>query len=185
MCGEKIRKLRVNMNMTQEELAEKIGTSRQTVSKWENGSCFPDTDRLRMLCECFGCSADYLLDQAGTDKLSEHPMGKDDRKTKRIRIAVILMAAELLALAVMAMTSQFVTSRKTIVRQMEVQNEYSDYTSTETLQDQIEVTEFLPFLQTYHLKVIFICICADLGVNIIFLWKQSGLGDKKRRTRMI
>ena len=43
--GEKIYKLRTKRSMTQEQLAEKIGVSRQSVSKWESGASIPDLER--------------------------------------------------------------------------------------------------------------------------------------------
>ena len=53
--------LRKMTNMTQEELAEKMGVSRQTISKWELGSILPEVEKLVDLCEMFNCSVDQLL----------------------------------------------------------------------------------------------------------------------------
>ena len=53
--------LRKMANMTQEELAEKLSVSRQTVSKWEQGAVLPEVDKLVMICETFNCSIDQLL----------------------------------------------------------------------------------------------------------------------------
>ncbi len=47
--------------MTQEELAEKMEVSRQTVSKWESDGAFPETEKIIALCELFGCTMDALL----------------------------------------------------------------------------------------------------------------------------
>lgn len=59
--GEKILKLRKEKGMSQEALAEKIGTSRQAVSKWENNQGFPETEKLLQLSNIFGVSTDFLL----------------------------------------------------------------------------------------------------------------------------
>ena len=48
-------------NMTQEKLAEKMGVSRQTVSKWETDEATPDIDKLLELSKLFGCTIDALL----------------------------------------------------------------------------------------------------------------------------
>lgn len=44
--GEKIRKMRKEKNLSQEQLAEKLDVSRQTISNWENGKFYPDIDSL-------------------------------------------------------------------------------------------------------------------------------------------
>ena len=54
-----LRKL--NGNMTQEKLAERMNVSRQTVSKWENGEVVPDLDKLLELSRLFSCSLDALV----------------------------------------------------------------------------------------------------------------------------
>lgn len=50
-----------NGNMTQEKLAERMGVSRQTVSKWESGESTPELSKLVELCELFSCTMDALL----------------------------------------------------------------------------------------------------------------------------
>lgn len=52
---------RMHRGMTQEELAEKMGVSRQTISKWEVDSAFPEMEKAIALCELFSCSMDELL----------------------------------------------------------------------------------------------------------------------------
>lgn len=59
--GEKIAKLRKENNYTQEQLASLLGVSRQSVSKYESGVTYPETDKLIRLSELFGCTVDYLL----------------------------------------------------------------------------------------------------------------------------
>ena len=48
-------------NMTQEKLAERMGVSRQTVSKWETGDAYPELDKLMELSRMFSCTIDALL----------------------------------------------------------------------------------------------------------------------------
>lgn len=59
--GEKLFKLRKEKGLSQEALAEKLHTSRQAVSKWENGQGYPETEKLLMIGNIFGVSMDYLL----------------------------------------------------------------------------------------------------------------------------
>lgn len=59
--GENIRVLRRKEEITQEELAEVLGVSYQSVSRWENNSCYPDIELLPTLAEFFGVTTDQLL----------------------------------------------------------------------------------------------------------------------------
>lgn len=59
--GEKISQLRMSAGISQEELAEKVSVSRQSVSKWEMDQALPQIDKVLLLCEIFGVSADELL----------------------------------------------------------------------------------------------------------------------------
>lgn len=59
--GEKLSKLRKENNMTQEQLADTLGVSRQSISKWESDVAYPETDKLIHMSEMFRCSLDYLL----------------------------------------------------------------------------------------------------------------------------
>ncbi len=58
---EKLQTLRRESGMSQEDLAEQLGVSRQAVSNWENGQGFPETDKLIQIANLFGASLDYLL----------------------------------------------------------------------------------------------------------------------------
>lgn len=59
--GNRVSRCRQNRNMTQEELAGRIGVTPQAVSKWERGQSVPDTILLADLCQVLGVSAGYLL----------------------------------------------------------------------------------------------------------------------------
>ncbi|WP_438347054.1 helix-turn-helix domain-containing protein [Paenibacillus sp. FA6] len=59
--GEKLFQLRKEKGLSQEGLAEKINTTRQAISKWENGQGYPETEKLLMIGNIFGVSMDYLL----------------------------------------------------------------------------------------------------------------------------
>ena len=59
--GEKLFELRKEKNLSQEEVAEKLHVTRQTVSKWETNQSTPDFDKIIPLCELFGIGAEELL----------------------------------------------------------------------------------------------------------------------------
>ena len=58
---DKILELRKKSGLSQEEMAEKLNVSRQTISRWEVGTAQPDAGNLRQLSLLFGVTADYLL----------------------------------------------------------------------------------------------------------------------------
>lgn len=59
--GENLQFLRKKENITQEQLAEKLDVSRQSISKWESDTTYPEMDKLMQLCQMFHCSMDDLL----------------------------------------------------------------------------------------------------------------------------
>lgn len=61
VIGQKIMKLRCERGLSQEELSEKLGVSRQTVSKWELDQSLPQIDKIIFLAQFFGVSTDELL----------------------------------------------------------------------------------------------------------------------------
>lgn len=61
--NEKIVYCRKRAGLSQEALAERLGVSRQAVSKWENGESTPDLEKLSRMSKVFGVSADWLLSQ--------------------------------------------------------------------------------------------------------------------------
>ena len=66
--GEKIARQRKELNYTQEQLADILGVSRQSISKWESDIAYPETDKLIELGKLFDCSMDYLLKEEITEK---------------------------------------------------------------------------------------------------------------------
>ncbi len=68
--GKKIRQLRFKANLTQEQLAEKLGIGPQSVSKWENAVAMPDITLLPLLAETFGVSIDDLFELTAEQRLN-------------------------------------------------------------------------------------------------------------------
>ena len=69
--GEKIRQLRSQHKMTQEQLADRLGVSYQSVSRWENGVTYPDIEFLPAIARQFSVTLDYLLGQDDAEKLKQ------------------------------------------------------------------------------------------------------------------
>ena len=61
MLPERIYKFRRKSGLSQEQLAEKIGVSRQAISKWESGTSTPELEKLLALSECFHITLDELV----------------------------------------------------------------------------------------------------------------------------
>ena len=68
--GKKIRQLRFKAGLTQEQLADQLGISAQSVSKWENAVAMPDITTLPLLAEVFGVSIDDLFDLTAEQRLN-------------------------------------------------------------------------------------------------------------------
>lgn len=68
--AEKLLTLRKASNLTQEQLAEKLDVSRQSVSKWESGQAAPELDKIVALSAVFNVTTDYLLKSSEIDDLS-------------------------------------------------------------------------------------------------------------------
>lgn len=78
MFGDNLIELRKLHKISQEELAEKIGVSRQTLSKYETGESLPDIEKCMALAEVFGVSMDDLVNYRKNDNmgLGVPPKGK-------------------------------------------------------------------------------------------------------------
>lgn len=68
--GDNLRNLRKKKRMSQEKLAEKVGVSRQSVSKWETGESYPEMEHIMMLCQIFHCHINDLVHEDFTDLYS-------------------------------------------------------------------------------------------------------------------
>ena len=71
MIGERLAEIRWEYHHTQKDLADALGVCLQTVRNWEQGRNYPPGDKLLMICELYGTSADYLLGLSDYDPSSE------------------------------------------------------------------------------------------------------------------
>ena len=78
MFSENLVRLRKLRQMTQEDIAEAVGVSRQAVAKWESGDTFPDIEKCRLLAELFEVSLDDLANYESDSNLGLEvpPKGK-------------------------------------------------------------------------------------------------------------
>ena len=80
--GEKIYKLRNERNLTQEQLAEKLGVTRQSISKWEGDLVKPEIEKLKAMAKLFEVSLDDLI----SDEAAEAKPAKTDRLERDVTI---------------------------------------------------------------------------------------------------
>ncbi len=80
--GEKIQYMRKKAGLSQEELAEAVGVSRQAVSKWETGEATPEVAKLLLLSRAFGVTADWLISDDGPDAPSGPSKNREEPKAE-------------------------------------------------------------------------------------------------------
>ena len=120
--GEKLSKLRKEYNYTQEQLADILGVSRQSISKWESDIAYPETDKLIELGKLFDCSMDYLLKEDVIEKNGAQASGftekveeisrkvmtdKNKGKAKKILKVIGIVLAAVLAVDIISMIQYF------------------------------------------------------------------------------
>ena len=94
--GTNIQFYRKQKSMTQEGLAELMEVSRQTVSKWESDTAFPETDKLITLSDYFGCTLDELIKGDAEESFTEDVAGYDKEMngfTKAICTGTVIVLA--------------------------------------------------------------------------------------------
>ncbi len=72
VIGKYISLKRKQKNLTQEQLAEKLGVSNKTISKWETGKCMPDYSIIQNLCDELEITVAELLDGEASEEKSNH-----------------------------------------------------------------------------------------------------------------
>ena len=112
VTGKFISQKREEKNLTQEQLAEKLGVSNKTVSKWETGKCMPDYSVVKSLCEELEISVAELMDGEAAEEKSVRTYDEEQimdllRRTQELEkqkntlygIVLIVMGIALLALS--------------------------------------------------------------------------------------
>ena len=91
--NERLKEMRLNAGMSQEELASKLNVSRQSVSKWETGDSLPDILKLKQLSKLYDVSIDYIVGNTefdrkeDTQKTSEQAVLKKQKAKRALKHA--------------------------------------------------------------------------------------------------
>ena len=108
---EKLIVLRDRAGLSQMELADRLGVSRQAVSRWESGDTTPSVDKLKSLAKIYGVSLDWLLGDTADGEPpeaakpeadrspDEAPAGKEGEKKQKIRAIAIALTIVVIAFA--------------------------------------------------------------------------------------
>ena len=116
--SENLYNLRKKDKMSQEKLAEKIGVSRQSVSKWENGTAYPEMNRILELCKIFHCQLndlvnDKILDFDSLDedvKMSVVKFNKEKQRKLKIASKTISICSKVLQIITMIISAVIIIS---------------------------------------------------------------------------
>lgn len=87
--GANLQFLRKKENMTQEQLAEVLGVSRQSISKWESDASYPETDKIMQMCDMFHCNMDTLM-RGDLEETVVEDTAKYDMNMNRFSIMVAI-----------------------------------------------------------------------------------------------
>lgn len=147
---ENLARLRKEAGLSQQELAERLGVSRQSVSKWELGMALPSTENLIGLSRLYGVSLDYLVgnsearetaDAGGADAAAEVPAAeappdgpKGRKRGRRAILERILLVVLSLAVVVLAVALAYVTKPeepKKVLRLEELERDWIDLNDVE------------------------------------------------------
>lgn len=110
--GDQLKKARMDKNLTQEEVAEKIFVSRQSISNWENNKTYPDIGNVIALSDLYEISLDELL--KGSDNFMKHlEESTDIVKSNKKLMAIIVLA--LIVMIVMAIFTKFLPEKVFLV----------------------------------------------------------------------
>ena len=101
--GNRLYNLRKEKNISQEELANALDVSRQTVSKWETGESMPDFNKIKPICDYFGITTDELI--TGSQNIVEKK--KEDTKVKFAKNLAISVGLYILSIVAIVFCSAY------------------------------------------------------------------------------
>lgn len=110
--GERLLQYRNRINMSQEQLAEKIGVTRQTISKWETDQSTPDFNKIEPLCEIFHITPDELIKgENATNKTEEKETSKSENtyNQKRNKIKAIILSISIFLYCIATFSLPYMT----------------------------------------------------------------------------
>ena len=162
VTGAVIRKLREKMDLTQEELAEKLYVSSKTISKWETGQGFPDISLLESLAKALNISVIELL--SGEDIRNENRSSN----IKKIKFYVCPVCNN-----VIQATGEAVISCCGITLPTTEAEPFDDThcVNIQTVEDEYYVTVDHPMQKDHYIS--FLCAVSDMGTQFVKLYPEG------------
>lgn len=179
--SEKILLLRKQQGLSQEALAERLGVSRQAVSRLETGSALPDAGNLLQLSRLFGVTADSLLcdESAPTPPVSAHPRGWSGEKKRRLA-GVCLAAAGLLGNFIIYLLSRAIAVMVPRISYDAAGQKWYHWSSEQTGHS------LQYFIAEYDLELLVSLLCLLIAAGLVlFFWQplKTWAGQLRRAIR--
>jgi len=106
VLSDKLYQLRKKSGLSQEQLAEQLNVSRQSISKWESGVSTPESEKLIAISEYFGVTLDYLMKDVEEEPPKKESGEKPERRGRSI-FGIIICAAGIAGLMIWGLISIF------------------------------------------------------------------------------
>lgn len=192
--GENLYNLRKKSKMSQEVLAERLNISRQSISKWENGSAYPEMNRILELCKIFKCNLNDLVNESILDidsldeevKMNVVKFTKEKQKKLKLTSSIIYYCSKALEVLTIIVSSILFISMffvPTAIKEFNLELTH-EYLNKETLNlvNNIISTHTNTELIIYTEVIIFCLIITILLVTLIMsylskLFKNISSGD--------
>ena len=105
MLSEKLYKLRKNSGLSQEQLAEQLNVSRQAISKWEQGTAVPESEKLITISNYFCVTVDYLLKEDTTDTMNTTAEVMEEKP--KMMAGIVICIAGIVSMVIWGLLSIF------------------------------------------------------------------------------
>lgn len=181
--GQKIYELRKAKNWSQEYVADKIGVSRQAVSRWELDESVPDIENLSAISSLFSISIDNLINPQSENARNNDFVNNNSQKNikKKMRISIVCILVGVFIVGSICILSSVIPSRLEVEQVINREDiilldpnaSNNEFPETDTVTWYIETKGLVPFLNTYYLHWLFIagCILIVYGVASVLLVK--------------
>lgn len=105
LLSEKLYKLRKKSGLSQEQLAEQLNVSRQAISKWEQGTAVPESEKLISISNYFGVTVDYLLKEDTEDTMNT--TAEVVEENPKMMAGIVICIAGIVAMVIWGLLSIF------------------------------------------------------------------------------
>ena len=168
--GERLFELRKAKNLTQDDVAEKLNVSRQTVSKWETDQSTPDFDKIVPLCELFEIGVDELLTgkKPVEEKKQENVLTKQEVKEKSAKVVSSSVFLYFLAIIVLIVSIPVLNMNPVLATATRIIRHYMSIPKFEQTEEEIQMEERQKSLQK-QINEIIMSIAGTIYFIVSFL----------------